>query len=67
MNQDMYHREQEARQQAQRMRASKHTTMETVQLEEDAAEAGQVPKGEFDTAPPAPTLWQRLKRLFARS
>ncbi|MFN8380174.1 MAG: hypothetical protein U0452_16055 [Anaerolineae bacterium] len=66
MNQDVYHREQQSRQQQERMavQAGKHTTMETVQIEHEIAETGQTPEGKFDTAPPKPGLWARIRRLF---
>ena len=68
MNQDIYHRQQETRQQQERLSGSagKHTTMEFVQIEQDTADLGQTPEGAFDTAPPAPTLWVRVKRVFIR-
>lgn len=66
MNEDMYHRQEQTRQQQDRMsaQAGRHTTLETVQIEQEIAETGQTPEGEFDTTPPSPGLWARIKRLF---
>jgi hypothetical protein len=67
MNEEFYRRqaEQNQDQERQRVASQKHSTLETYNLEQQEAHTGHIPdpKG-ADVVPPAPTLWQRIKKLL---
>lgn len=65
MNEEFYRRQSENQQEHDRQSAAKHSTMETYSLEQHEAHAGHLPdpKG-TDAEPPAPTLFQRLKKML---
>jgi hypothetical protein len=68
MNQDFYAREQESRQHEERLRAQaeKHQTLETVQIEQNAAQDG-VPSALGEQKSARPGLLARLKRRFLKT
>ena len=67
MNEEFYRRQAENNQEHDRQKIAqeKHATLETYNLEQQEAHSGHIPspKG-TDAEPPAPTLWQRIKKLF---
>ncbi len=65
MNEEFYRRQTEQNQEHKRHNAATHSTMETYNLEQQEARLGHLPdpKG-ADVVPPAPTLWQRIKKLL---
>ena len=64
MNEEFYRRQAENQQEHDRQQSAKHSTLETYNLEQQEAHSGHIPdpKG-TDAEPPAPTLWQRLKKM----
>ena len=67
MNEEFYRRQTEQNQENERQHNAnqKHPTLETYNLEQQEAHSGHIPdpKG-TDAVPPAPTLWQRIKKLL---
>ena len=67
MNEEFYRRQADANQdhERQHVQQSKHSTLETYSLEQQEAHSGHIPSAEgADVEPPAPTLWQRIKKLL---
>jgi hypothetical protein len=65
MNEEYYRRQAENQQEHQHPHNSPHSTMETYQLEQQDAHSGHLPSSEgTDAEPPAPTLWQRIKKML---
>jgi hypothetical protein len=67
MNEEFYRRQAEVNQDHERQKVaqSKHATLETYNLEQQEAHSGHIPSAQgSDVEPPAPTLWQRIKKML---
>lgn len=65
MNEEFYRRQSENKQEHDRQNLPKHSTLETYSLEQQEAHSGHVPSAiGTDAEPPAPTLWQRIKKAL---
>ncbi len=66
MNEEFYRRQAENNQSAQQKAAQqKNSTMETYNLEQQEAHSGHIPSPVgTDATPPAPTLWQRIRKMI---
>ncbi len=67
MNEEFYRRQAEANQDhdRQKLAQQKHATMETYNLEQQEAHSGHIPSAVgADVEPPAPTFWQRIRKLL---
>jgi len=67
MNEEFYRRQAEANQEHehQKLAQQKHSTLETYNLEQQEAHQGHIPNPVgADVDPPAPTLWQRIRKML---
>jgi hypothetical protein len=66
MNQEFYHREREVKQyeERQRAQAEKHQTLETVHIEQNAAQAGISSPVSGQESSPQPGFFARLKKAI---
>lgn len=67
MNEEFYRRQSEVNQgqERQRLAQQKHSTLETYNLEQQEAHQGHIPDPKTaDVVPPAPTLWQRIRKAL---
>jgi hypothetical protein len=67
MNEEFYRRQAEQQQEHERQQLAqqKHSTLETYNLEQAEAHSGHIPDPTgTDAEPPAPTLWQRIRKLL---
>lgn len=67
MNEEFYRRQSEVNQgqERQRLAQQKHSTLETYSLEQQEAQLGHIPDPKnADVDPPAPTLWQRIRKVL---
>lgn len=67
MNEEFYRRQAEVSQEQDRQRSAqqKHATLETYNLEQQEAHQGHIPDPQgADVVPPAPTLWQRIRKMI---